>query len=69
MARIKEAFVKEVLKQHSLEQISFGRMVELINEEAERRPTADELGIFNRKECPFQYCPHPELCQEKCCNA
>jgi len=39
MARIKEAFIKDVLKQHSLEQISFSRMVELINEEAKIEPT------------------------------
>jgi hypothetical protein len=51
VARIKEAFVKEVLRRHNLEHISFSRMVELINEEAERRPTA-ELTIV-----PYQKCP------------
>lgn len=66
MAKIKEAFIKEVLKQHTLGDISFSRMVEMINEEAERKLTATECNVFNRTECVFQYCPHPEECSKKC---
>lgn len=49
MARIKEAFIKGVLKQYSLEQISFSKMVELINEEAENK----DICIHKQSECPF----------------
>lgn len=49
MAKIKVAFMKEVLKQLSLEQISFSRMVELINEEAENK----DVCIHKQSECPF----------------
>lgn len=37
MARIKEAFVRDVLGQHLREEISFSRFVELLNEEASRK--------------------------------
>jgi hypothetical protein len=36
MARIKEALVKDLLSQVQSETISFSRMVELINEEAQK---------------------------------
>ena len=49
MAKIKVAFMKEVLKQYSLEQISFSRMVELINEEAENK----DVCIHKQSKCPF----------------
>lgn len=24
--------------------------------------------VFSREECVFVYCPHPELCKDKCVN-
>jgi len=67
MAKIKEAFVKSAMSGLSRGDISFSRMVEMLNEEAERKLTADEAGVFSRPECMFQYCPHPEECSKKCC--
>ena len=63
MTKIKEAFVKEVMRQYVNEQISFSRMVEMLNEEANRDITAQEAGVFSQQECPFQYCPTPEICK------
>lgn len=37
MARIREAFMKDVFKQYTLEEISFSKMVELLNTEARRK--------------------------------
>lgn len=49
MARIKVSFMKDVLKRLSLEQISFSKMVELINEEAGNK----DIYIYKQSECPF----------------
>jgi hypothetical protein len=49
MAKIKVAFMKEVLKLLSLELITFSKMVELINEEAGNK----DICIHKQSECPF----------------
>jgi hypothetical protein len=49
MAKIKVSFLKGVLKQYTLEQITFSKMVELINEEAENK----DVCIHKPSECPF----------------
>jgi hypothetical protein len=28
----------------------------------------DASKVFFREECIFEYCPHPELCKDKCVN-
>jgi hypothetical protein len=68
MARIQEAFIKALLKEYQLEKITFSSLVELINQEAKREPSANGIGIFHRDECPFVYCPNPDLCQHNCIN-
>ena len=66
MAKLKEAFVKDVMQQQSDGHISFSRMVEMLNEEAKRELTAEEAGLFARPECVYKYCPSPEQCKDKC---
>ena len=67
MAKIKEAFMHDVLRQYTKEEISFSRMVELLNEEAERQLRPEKSpNVFSRPECVYHYCPTPELCKEKC---
>lgn len=39
MARLIVAFVRDVINQWNRDEISFGRMVELLNEEARRDPS------------------------------
>jgi len=69
MAKLKEAFVRDVMNHFQAGEISFSKMVESLNKEAEREISADEAGIFNRHDCVFQYCPNPKLCQDKCINS
>lgn len=66
MADLKIDFVRDLLQRFNNKEMSIGKVVELLNEEAKREVTAEEAGIFYRKECCFKYCPSPELCQEKC---
>jgi Ca2+-binding EF-hand superfamily protein len=68
MAKLKEAFVRDIMNHFQSEEITFYKMVELLNEEAKREVSADEAGLFSRHDCVFQYCPHPELCKDKCIN-
>ena len=64
MARLTVAFVRDVINQQLTESISFSRMVEIMNEECDRK----EGSVFTRHECIFNYCPHPELCKDECKN-
>jgi hypothetical protein len=43
MAKIRVAFMKDLMGQYSRDEISFSRMCELINEEASRDNNRDEL--------------------------
>ena len=69
MAQIKIDFFREIYNKINSKEITLLKGVELVNEEVKRQPTADELGIFNRKECVFKFCPNEHLCQEKCINS
>ena len=63
MAKLKVAFVKDLLTQVSKGDISFSRMCELMNEEASRKeePKVVAYEWHNHKtgHCYVDYVPHP----------
>jgi hypothetical protein len=34
--------------------------------EIEKRHAAPKVEVFNRSECIYNYCPHPDRCQLRC---
>jgi hypothetical protein len=68
MAKLTVAFVRGVMNQQLAGGISFSRMVELMNEECERKEELKTTSVFTRHECIFNYCPNPELCKDTCQN-
>jgi len=59
MRKITVAFMKDVITQHSRDEISFSRMVELINEEASKQsePKNEQLT------CPHTYYTRSGYCK------
>lgn len=54
MAKIKVAFMQDLLSEFSREEISFSRMVELINEQLETEETKSTVGMRILKSLPFK---------------
>ena len=64
MAKIITAYVSDLLQQHLQEKISFGRMVELLNEKANgpepvQKPAAYEYHNLTTGHCYVDYLPRP----------
>lgn len=43
-----------------------GKVTSTANEDVTCEHCVSNLAVFLRKECTWQYCPHPELCQQEC---
>ena len=51
--------MKDLLSRVIKEEISFSRMVEMLNEKAQKPESADKIdGLFRPALCPFSECPH-----------
>lgn len=62
MAKITEQFIRDIFTKG----LNVSEVVELINEEFERKDKHQATGVFARDECIYNYCPHPELCKDVC---